>query len=79
MRIEDYTFTGLPPNLVEWISDVTDLLNQGLYQMKRGQIPTANTGGQEGEHVYAKDGITWYLYVYVDSTDTWKKIPMEAL
>lgn len=79
MRIEDYNWRGLPPDLVEWLTDVTDLLNTGRYQFRLGSVPTASTAGNEGEHIMAKDGSTWYLYIYTDSTDKWKRLAMANL
>ena len=81
MRIDEYDWKRLPPDLVEWITDVTELLNAGKYAMRYygSTPPTATTPGQQGEFMVAKDGASWYIYVYTDSTDTWRKAELVAL
>ena len=79
MLLDDYSWEYLPPDLVEWLTDTTALLNGGQYQHAQGNVPDANTRGQEGQTIYAKDGATWYLYLYTGVTDGWKRIAMAAL
>ena len=77
MRLEDYDWKGLPPNLVEWLQDCTDIINQGKYQAYIGTAPTSGTTpGQQGDIIVAQDGATWYIYVCVDGSNTWKKATM---
>lgn len=79
MRIDVPTTAGLKPEVANWINDISDLLNFGKYQTPLNTVPTAATAGQQGEMTYAKDGSTWYLYIYTNSTDGWKKVAMSAL
>ncbi len=73
MRINDYDWQDLPPDLVEWLSDVTDLLNNGRYANRVATPPSASTPGNPGEIIIAQDGTTWYLYAYLNNTDKWQR------
>ena len=79
MLLDDYDWRGLPPDLVEWLTDTTALLNGGQYQNAQGSIPDSDTRGQVGQTIFAKDGATWYLYFYTGTDDGWKKVAMSDL
>ena len=76
MRVDDYDWKGLPPNLVEWLEDVTELINAGKISIRYygTTTPSSVTAGQQGEMLLVKDGVTWKVYIYTDSTDTWQQI-----
>lgn len=75
MRVDDYDWKGLSPDLVEWLDDVTQLLNTGKYALYYygTTTPSATSLGQQGESMIGKDGVNWYLYIYRDDTDKWGK------
>lgn len=80
IKIEDYDWRKLPPDLVEWLGDVTELLNLGKYAFNAGAVPpTSATPAQTGENTFVKDGATWYLYIYTGVTDGWKKAALSSL
>ena len=79
MRIEDHSWRGLQPDLVNWLNDVTELLNSGGYQISSSSVPASTTGENTGGHRIAKDGSTWYLYIYTGTDDGWKKVALSAL
>lgn len=76
MKIDEYDFKGLSPDLIEWINSVTELLNVGKYSFRSGVVPTSGTRGQSGDHVIAKDGASWYFFIYSNDTDGWKKLEL---
>ena len=77
MRLEDYDWKGLPPDLTEWLQDATDILNQGKYQVTVGSPPVSGTTpGNSGDVIVALDGATYYIYINVDGGTTWKKATM---
>ena len=64
---------------MEWLQDMTNLVNQGKYSMQTRAYPTGATRGTSGDFHIAKDGTKWYLYVYCDNTDKWRKAELVVL
>lgn len=80
MRLDEYDFRGLPPDLIEWLQDCTSIINLGEYQMKQmASPPTSSTPAQNASFGVAKDGSTWYLYIYTNATDGWQKVALSAI
>lgn len=79
MRLDEYDWKGLPPDLIEWLQDCTELINLGKYSTRNISVPTSLSAGYEGEFGIAKDGNYWYLFVYTGATDTWKKVLLSDL
>lgn len=78
--LDEYDFKRLPPDLVEFLGDLTTYWNAGRFPVYYdGSPPTSSTLSDGPSIRIAKDGSTWYIYVYTDSTDGWKKVALGAL
>ena len=79
MRLDDYSWKGLPPDLVEWLDSCTKVINLGLYaQQVYASPPTAATISEAGNFGLAKDGASWYIFVYTGD-DGWYKVKLTAI
>jgi hypothetical protein len=79
-KLDSYDWRGLPPDLVEWLNDCTDIINLNMYEAKAFPTPpTSSTAGTQGWFGIAKDGSSWFLYFYTDGTDKWQKVQLSAL
>ena len=80
MKLDTYDFRGLPPDLIEWLDECTDVVNLNLYEAKKfATPPTSSTVGNQGLFGVAKDGASWYWYVYTDTTDKWWKVQLSVV
>ena len=80
MKLDSYDWRGLPPDLIEWLEDCTDIINLNMYEAKFfASPPTSTTLGTQGWFGVAKDGASWYLYLYSGDTDKWQKVQLTAV
>lgn len=76
MKLQDYSFSiGVrsDPSLLDFLSDVTTILNNGRYQMRIVSV-VPNWVGDDGEHLLYVNGTTVSLYVYSAANATWEHI-----
>lgn len=70
----------LPSDLIEFLQDLTLYWNTGRVPLQSAATPPTSSTEAEGPCIkIAKDGATWYLYVYTNSTDGWKKVALTAI
>lgn len=78
--VDEPDVRGVSPEIAEWIYAITEIINGGLLNLKYyGSPPTSSTRASEREVGFSKDGSTWYVYIYTNSTDGWRKIQMTTL
>ena len=76
MKLQDYSFSinvRSDPSLVDFITDINTILNNGRYQMRvTTSIP--NWIGDDGEHLLYINGTTKRFYIYDATNAVWQYI-----
>ena len=80
MKLDSYDWRGLPPDLIEWLEECTDIINLNQVECKFfGAPPTSATVATQGWFGIAKDGANWYMYIYSGSSDGWQKVQLAGI
>lgn len=79
-KLDSYDWKGLPPDLIEFLEDLTEFWNTGRIPLQYSASPPTSSTSADGPGILiSKDGATWNIYIYTNATDKWYKVALTAV